>query len=53
MTSPPWTAQIPRVNGELNFIRSHMNCRPIHPPEKKMKFQSLVETGGVRHAKVP
>jgi hypothetical protein len=33
-------------------IRSHMNCCPIHFPANKMKFQNLVETGGVRHAKV-
>lgn len=34
-------------------IRSHLNCRPIHAPEKEMKFQNLVEIKGVRHAKVP
>ncbi len=53
MTSPPWTTQIPRVNGELNIHQISHELPPIHPPEKKMKFQSLIEIRGVHHAKVP
>lgn len=48
MAGPPWTAQIPRVNGKLN---PHWISPEL--PHLSSSVSKPSETRGVRHANVP